>query len=174
MATFHRFPLFPWDIRRLIWEASVQPRTVDARCDPAVPYIRSTTPAPAVLHACSETRNIGLYEKAFQSSEAEPRYIWVDFEIDMISIGRSEFDFLRPKFLHIRRLKYQKDDSRRSIMDMYPNLKEIHLDFMCMGVGATLVFRGGWETLYLPEEVVTFGGGEGGGIPILLEPRLAQ
>jgi hypothetical protein len=78
---------------------TVEPRTVDVREKREygswgkLLHVISSTPVPAVLHACHEARNQGLYQQAFNiSSVVERRYVWVNFEVDMISIGHSWFD----------------------------------------------------------------------------------
>lgn len=84
-ATFHLFPLLPFELRARIWELTVEPRTVevgvvyenaitttttttpgtlpeggsDSPKQPKptyVPHVVSSTPAPAALHACREAR----------------------------------------------------------------------------------------------------------------------
>lgn len=53
-----------------IWEYTVEPRMVNAELTHRTPtnpvfYLTSSTSVPAVLQACREARNRGLYEKAF-------------------------------------------------------------------------------------------------------------
>lgn len=80
-ASFHRFPELPWEIRSRIWEHTVEPRTVEARFTydkkpitdemmakydlerpsdfpfVVVRRLRSSTPVPAPLHVCRESRH---------------------------------------------------------------------------------------------------------------------
>ncbi|PHH90080.1 hypothetical protein CDD83_4588 [Cordyceps sp. RAO-2017] len=109
-ASFHPFLRLPPELRSRVWAATVEPRTVDARvdCETSVSRLLSSTPVPAMLQACREARNQGLYQRAF-SHVTEPRYVWVNFEMDMISIGRSEFDFFKPEGHLIRRLKFERE-----------------------------------------------------------------
>jgi hypothetical protein len=69
MATFHPFPRLPYELRAQIWEMTVEPRVVNVECrwGEATRQIclTSSTPVPAVLEACREARNHGLYQKAF-------------------------------------------------------------------------------------------------------------
>lgn len=70
MAAFHPFPRLPYELRLLIWEMTVDPRIVKVeyrRLDPTHEEycLTSSTPVPAVLAACQEARNHGLYQKAF-------------------------------------------------------------------------------------------------------------
>ncbi|KAK3351416.1 hypothetical protein B0H65DRAFT_457799 [Neurospora tetraspora] len=73
MTTFHRFPRLPAELRLRVWELTVEPRTVDFRINtPRASYtavegfngspvkaqeLLSTTPPPATLQACQESRN---------------------------------------------------------------------------------------------------------------------
>ena len=81
MDMFHSFPLFPFELRALIWRFTVQPRTVEVGVDDRGSYPKqhihlvSSTPVPATLQACREARNIGLYEQAFSDINADGRYV---------------------------------------------------------------------------------------------------
>ncbi|KAG8411497.1 hypothetical protein J3458_015554 [Metarhizium acridum] len=72
MATFHRFPRVPYEIRATIWrltavrrevqiKAKDKPRTVtdpqrpDDEDHREIAYLYSPTPVPAVLHTCRES-----------------------------------------------------------------------------------------------------------------------
>ena len=83
MDTFHLFPLFPFELRALIWRSTVQPRTVEVRVDDrgsgleCCLHLVSPTPVPATIQACREARNLGLYERAFSEIDANGRYVWV-------------------------------------------------------------------------------------------------
>lgn len=111
MATFDCFPRLPLELRRRIWELTVEPRIVDVHVDhydkPIL--ILSSTPPPAVLHVCYEARNQGLYQQAFSRPGSE-RYIWVNFAVDMISIGETMFDVVKPEADLIRRLKIEREN----------------------------------------------------------------
>ncbi|KAK3951453.1 hypothetical protein QBC32DRAFT_343930 [Pseudoneurospora amorphoporcata] len=101
--------------------------------------LRSSTAVPAPLQACREARihltegvgGLGNYRKAFHQLLAaindgkemplqlelrlelglglEPRYVWVNFEMDMISIGQSMFTLFEPYYQNIKRLKFARD-----------------------------------------------------------------
>ncbi|OAQ86054.1 hypothetical protein VFPBJ_00094 [Purpureocillium lilacinum] len=104
MATFHAFGRLPFELRTRIWEEAVTPRFVqvgylrgtgkNGRSD-VILHVLSPTPAPAVLHACHEARNLGLYERAFVDGE-DPRYVWVNFDVDIVSIGHGDFHGFEP------------------------------------------------------------------------------
>ncbi|KAK1724869.1 uncharacterized protein BDZ83DRAFT_321873 [Colletotrichum acutatum] len=95
MASFHSFSELPFELRIHIWHLAKEPRTLVVRtCDePAkhrrrplestLIYCRSPNTVPAILQTCREARNIGLYAKAF-SGGLKPRYVWVDFDLDVI------------------------------------------------------------------------------------------
>ena len=137
MDTFHSFPLFPFEIRALIWRSTVQPRTVEVRVDDrgssSTEYIHlvSSTPVPATLQACREARNLGLYERAFSEIPADGRYVWVNWDMDIISIGTSPFFYLRPYAPLIKRFQFERDNSEHFFfhveardLDAFLNLKE--------------------------------------------------
>lgn len=133
MAFFSRFPP---EIRRLIWTATVQPRTVPLHhhcrlevssawtrylpahpicgciISPSHPHLSSSAAVPAVMHVCRESRHQELYDKLFLTDGDDAAYIWVNFAIDLIDIGS------QPKFGHfascasrVRRLvcEYRRD-----------------------------------------------------------------
>jgi hypothetical protein len=65
----------------------------------------------------------------------ERRYVWVNFEIDMISIGHSWFDTndLAERLL-IRRLTFERENDEsffhfrsHELQKLYPNVEEVHV-----------------------------------------------
>lgn len=71
-------------------------------------YFSSHTPSPAVLHACREARQWSPYQKAFLSillGESSPRYIWVNFQRDLISVPDYTVECLAPHEHEIQRLR---------------------------------------------------------------------
>lgn len=111
MTSFHYFPLLPPELRVHIWKLSVQPRVVDIYINSKEedPPIHSSTQPPAILQACHEARNQGLYEKAF-IRPAYTRYTWVNFTIDIISIGQMPFGYIKPEAALIQRLKFEREN----------------------------------------------------------------
>ncbi|KAF4998521.1 hypothetical protein FDECE_11762 [Fusarium decemcellulare] len=103
MATFHPFPRLPFELRARIWEMTVEHRKVEVRYGRTyatwgpnygpVRHVKTPTPIPAVMHACHEARNLGLYHRAFAFGNL-PRYIWVNFDTDLISIEERELEIL--------------------------------------------------------------------------------
>jgi len=51
--------------------------------------LTSSTPVPATLQACREARNLKLYQQAFLEIDGEVRYVWVNWDMDIVSIGTS-------------------------------------------------------------------------------------
>ncbi|OBT50751.1 hypothetical protein VE04_09273 [Pseudogymnoascus sp. 24MN13] len=146
-----KFPFnnLPPEIRARIWELTVEPRTVEVNLskrdwgsDDKGNRLFSTTPVPAPLQTCREARNLGLYKQAFSEVGAEPRYVWVNLDIDMIFLGSgcglSCFKAAAPS---IKRLKFQREnhveywyhfESRETLN--FINVEEIHV-----------VCEDGWE-----------------------------
>ncbi|KXH30473.1 hypothetical protein CSAL01_00701 [Colletotrichum salicis] len=95
MASFHLFSELPFELRIQIWHLAKEPRTLVIRtCDELAKYRRqplestliyyhSPNTVPAMLQTCRESRNLGLYARAFNGG-LKPRYVWVDFNIDTI------------------------------------------------------------------------------------------
>lgn len=139
MATFHPFPRLPAELRVQIWAMTVIPRTVEVRIahrgSARMPYLVSPTPVPAILQTCREARYQGLYQQAFSELAApEPRYVWLDFEIDIVSIGTTELEDFTPVASLIRRLKLERKISEENFFGWggerltdFVNAKEIHV-----------------------------------------------
>ncbi|EAW25197.1 2EXR domain-containing protein [Aspergillus fischeri NRRL 181] len=160
MAAFRLFPHLPFELRSRIWELTVEPRTVEVRVKKdnglwgKILHVTSSTPVPAVLQVCHESRNQGLYQQAFKfPSGVEPRYVWVNFEIDMISIGDTYFDTIEPAERQlIRRLTIQRENtdsffhSESQELHLYFNLEEMHV--ICED--GLLAWQDAWEYVYWP------------------------
>jgi hypothetical protein len=78
--------------------------------------VYSPTPVPATLHTCQEARRQGLYQQVFSElaaqlgglSDAEPRYVYLNLDIDMVSIGKTELSLFKPVAHLIRRLRFTR------------------------------------------------------------------
>ncbi|KAI0508950.1 hypothetical protein F5B22DRAFT_374812 [Xylaria bambusicola] len=112
--TFHPFPNLPTEIRIQIWALVAGPRNLQISCsssgkraDPGTTFAyASPNPPPAVMHACREARQNAPYQKAFLTfSNAETKYIWVNFQEDMICLPDNELAPLAPHYADIERLK---------------------------------------------------------------------
>lgn len=136
-TTFHLFPLLPFELRVRIRELTVEPRMVEVRalhrtisttelvprseCRPwrgmkevsnvvSVPRVTSPTMVPAALQTCLEARNMGLYQRAFaELSPKEPRYVWLNLDIDMVSIRSDPFKWFKPVSHLVRRLRFERE-----------------------------------------------------------------
>ncbi|KAF2029896.1 hypothetical protein EK21DRAFT_66599 [Setomelanomma holmii] len=130
MDTFHFFPRLPAELRAQIWEMTVEPRTVDfyiADKDgaPKAPnaclesyYANptlSSTPVPAMLHTCLEARKFCSYEKVFLC-EHQNRYVWLNFNIDVLSVPDTILYRLLPFASKIRRLQMRCELKEHSWM----------------------------------------------------------
>ncbi|KAF2448463.1 hypothetical protein P171DRAFT_517990 [Karstenula rhodostoma CBS 690.94] len=141
MATFHQFPRLPFELRARIWALTVEPRTVEVSFWPLIGdcWLVSRTPVPAPLQACRDSRRElqGQYEQAFADLDTLPllerRYIWVNFDMDLIDIGKWEFYIFRPVKKAIQRLKFEREHTedfcRLELDDLrkFTNLREIHV-----------------------------------------------
>ncbi|KAJ2998145.1 hypothetical protein NUW58_g420 [Xylaria curta] len=151
MATFHLFPHFPLELRAHIWKMAATARTVEVRLShefsysgdipPQVlitPHLSSSTPVPVMLHTCSEARRYGPYKRAFSvlddPNSTEPRYVWLCFEVDTISIGAAPLEDFALVAPLIQRLKFEasnhyQDFFRREskALSNFVNAKEIYI-----------------------------------------------
>jgi hypothetical protein len=158
MATSRLFPCLPFELRVRVWELTVEPRTVEVRIlydreeTPLAPSgggrrrkakrrprrlfrLASSTPVPAALQVCREARNLGLYQQAFSElSTAETRHVWLNLEIDMVSIATCAFGSFKPVAHLIRRLRFEREigydyfyyfEARE--LRSFINTKEIHV-----------------------------------------------
>jgi hypothetical protein len=132
IATFHLFVRLPAELRLLIWELTVEPRTVEVRIIykevppnsrfgkwQRVPLILSSTPVSATLQTSQEARNHGLYQCAFYGlavsngapSDSERRYVWLNLDIDFGSIGKTRLECFGSVAPTIKRLQLARDGS---------------------------------------------------------------
>ncbi|KAI1656645.1 hypothetical protein F4813DRAFT_119553 [Daldinia decipiens] len=147
MFTFYPFPRLPAELRLCIWALTVEPRIVEVRVVPDNPLkvqrLVSPTPVPAMLQTCQEARNLGLYKQAFFEVPAtkakaaageESRYVWLNLDIDMVSIGKTWFRNFAPVALSIKRLRFERENSdewfyhfeSKELRD-WVNTEEIHV-----------------------------------------------
>ncbi|KAG2416900.1 hypothetical protein HFD88_008117 [Aspergillus terreus] len=160
MTAFQLFPRLPFELRAQIWQLTVEPRTVEVRVKKdnglwaQILHVTSSTPVPAVLQVCYEARNQGLYQQAFKFPwGVEPRYVWVNFETDMISIGHTYFDTIElAERLPIRRLRFERENDESFFhfqsgeLELYPNVEEIHV--ICED--GLMAWHDAWEYVYWP------------------------
>ncbi|KAK3338437.1 hypothetical protein B0H65DRAFT_561217 [Neurospora tetraspora] len=144
-TTFHLFSFLPWELRARIWELTVEPRTVDVHAKrylinegdrQAYARLVSTTPVPATLQTCRESRNLGLYQRALSEVEVVPeggerRYVWLNFDFDIIDYGRDDLYNYRWAAQPVKRLKYRArgfHDCDVHSFNFFENLIEAHID----------------------------------------------
>jgi hypothetical protein len=74
------------------------------------------------------------------AKDAEPRYVWLNLDIDMVSIGWSNFEAFRPVAHLIKRLRFTRDNTdeywargrESEELHYYKNVSEIHV-VLCEG-----------------------------------------
>ncbi|KAJ4859771.1 hypothetical protein T069G_04759 [Trichoderma breve] len=117
MSTFHPFPRLPTELRLRIWSLTAFPRMihvkrqcVGAYVEFGLQYMATSTPYPAVVQVCQESRQHAPYQRAFTTG-ANPRYIWVNFESDLICNDDSRDPLnLEPHEQDIQRLRFSIND----------------------------------------------------------------
>jgi hypothetical protein len=150
MATFHPFPRLPAELRAQIWQMTVEPRIVGVcfktkRELGRRPFsvLTSSTYVPAPLQTCQEARNARLYQRCFSDlairygypEDAERRYVWINLDIDMVSIGDTILEAFRPYAHLIKRLKFMCDNTDEfwcrgegcDELQHFTNVSEIHV-----------------------------------------------
>ncbi|KAL6791146.1 hypothetical protein GGI42DRAFT_336534 [Trichoderma sp. SZMC 28013] len=153
-----QFSNLPFELRSTIWMLTIEPRTVEIRFEVGrvpfgripfgkapfgkkrratrlgISYASSPTPVPAALHTCYEARSLLVrqYERAFTHG-TEPRYVWVNFDTDIVSICRSSFVWTGPEAPRIRRLKFARECDKHYFhkenleLALFPNVQEIYV-----------------------------------------------
>lgn len=118
------------DIRAL--QASRHQHRGAHRHSPEEPDPFTPVSVPAVMQVCRESRSLQLYEKYEYSYPAEPRcdmctfwmgvvniapaqpeqrYAWINFEMDMIDMGRDHLYDIKHIALRIQRLMLERDNT---------------------------------------------------------------
>ncbi|KAI5924918.1 hypothetical protein F4810DRAFT_102533 [Camillea tinctor] len=155
MSTFHLFSHLPIELRLHIWASTVEPRIVEVRvvykCYGSVQKLITPTPVPAILQTCSEARNLGLYKQAFSeiadtranvAEGLDSRYVWLNLDIDMVSIGNTMFHVFEHVAKSIKRLRFEREYQKtwfyhfeKERLRSWVNVEEIHV--VCAdGMGA--------------------------------------
>lgn len=90
--SFTLFTLLPAELRIHIWRLSCRRRVVDVSYDPDEDRCTTTTPVPAILQVCHESRSEGLrlYIRSFGTASHEPR-IYFYRGMDTLYIPRPPF-----------------------------------------------------------------------------------
>lgn len=139
MSTFHPFPRLPQELRAYIWSLAAHPRLVHVRWKTQkseIVHVVAPTPSLPVMQVCRESRQHAPYRQAFTIG-SEPRYAWVNFEIDMICLQDFLLKDLESHQLDIQRLRITARNGWSSheiffnwdVNDLrdFPVLKEIHV-----------------------------------------------
>ncbi|KAK8061894.1 hypothetical protein PG994_008260 [Apiospora phragmitis] len=132
MATFHPFPRLPTELRALIWQMTVGPRIVDIQIPrarlrpgeiaPTSNVLASSTLVPAAMQTCREARHQGLYQREFSEvatalakdaaeytgqpwQQQDVPYVWLNLDMDMVSIGHPPLKIFLPMVPMIKRLR---------------------------------------------------------------------
>ncbi|KAL7904454.1 hypothetical protein GGI35DRAFT_199718 [Trichoderma velutinum] len=147
------FSILPFELRSYIWSLAVEPRHItkvrvkkiegsfskkQRQRGKDILYETTSTPPPALMHVCYESRQQAPYQRAFTAG-TEPRWTWVNFEFDIFCI--SSFHAVRDFTSHlseIQRLQIRTDDeldwyesattyNGLSTLSILENLREIQV-----------------------------------------------
>lgn len=95
------FASLPFELRSRIWSLAVVPRHITKvrtkKSDGSfskkqrqkgkdILYETTSTPPPALMHVCHESRQQAPYQRAFTAG-TEPRWTWVNFELDIFCVS---------------------------------------------------------------------------------------
>ncbi|PON28897.1 hypothetical protein TGAM01_v202005 [Trichoderma gamsii] len=118
------FASLPFELRSLIWSLAVAPRRITITKKKSnrsfskeqyqqgknILYQTSSTPPPALMHVCRESRQQAPYTRAFTAG-SEPRWTWINFEVDILCVTSL---YAIPDLLshrsEIQRLQIRTDD----------------------------------------------------------------
>jgi hypothetical protein len=151
MTTFQPFPRLPAELLAQIWETTVESRIIDVKVRSTwntyilqrqkYHHLYSTTPVPAPLQTCREAKNGRLYKRVFSNlvvdddvpKKSERRYVCLNLDIDMVSIGETKLKAFRSVARLIKQLRLECDVLEYAFlleeheMSMFVNVKEIHM-----------------------------------------------
>ena len=167
LRPFHQFSHLPAELQTRVWELiDPEPRVVELRrhCTQKkkqgnVEQIRCLSGAPAILHVCREARHIALkqnvYQRAFIRGES---YTWVNFEVDLISVGPLDTEWLEAEKTLIQRFRFESENNesfyhfQSARLRTFTSLKELQI--LCMdGIGLWVQVA---EEIEFPTENVLF------------------
>jgi hypothetical protein len=131
MATaFHLFNLLPLELRQHIWELSMTPRRVPVGDFSKHSYPRAPlpplAPPPAVLHACVESRSrLVRYYSKILTRESLSRYIWVNYELDIICINEWSVEDLDAELPPIKHLSVVVTSDENFWREIIPRIQRM-------------------------------------------------
>ena len=93
---------------------------------------------PAALYTCREAWNYGLYQQISLDVDTQHgvdrRYVWLNRDIDLISIGTSHLAYFVPIASSLKQLKLSREytkgwDSnyKKVLLPSFLNVKKIHM-----------------------------------------------
>lgn len=119
-------------------------------------HVISPSPVPVMLQACYEARKQGrrYYQQAFTKGD-KPRYVGVNFELDMVLVGHDEWGGnIQDEEPLIRRLSFESENDesfayfRSREMPRFSNVEEIHV----VSKDSLLEWQEAWEHVCWPCE----------------------
>jgi hypothetical protein len=167
LRPFHQFNRLPADLRVHIWKlVDPEPRVVELRRHVVetkkrgtLEQIRCLSAAPAILHACRESRRITIQEKLYERAFIRGQcYAWVNYKVDMISIGSLDIWWFRPEMPLIQRFRFESENDESFFyfqskrLRGFTGLKELHI--VCLDAVGYWVNVA--EEMYFPTENVFF------------------
>ncbi|KAK3186922.1 hypothetical protein K4F52_004366 [Lecanicillium sp. MT-2017a] len=99
------FARLPYELRSHIWELAAEPRHITVRTEKIewplkkksrrqnTRYETASTPAPAVMYVCRESRQHAPYQRAFTAG-TDPRWTWSKIQRLQIRTD-DDYDWLR-------------------------------------------------------------------------------
>ncbi|KAK3398742.1 hypothetical protein B0T20DRAFT_411893 [Sordaria brevicollis] len=142
-GTFHPFPRLPWELRAMIWKFAVVSREVDVRVvtrriqGKLRIQLLSGTPPPAIVQVCKESRDLGVYQKAFaeipvNTFDFQRKYVWINWEYDTIRVMMTNLGHFRYESIQnsIQRLSIDRDRLYSGEIDDlqgFKNLKQLYI-----------------------------------------------
>ncbi|KAG9253827.1 uncharacterized protein F5Z01DRAFT_130725 [Emericellopsis atlantica] len=178
------FSALPFELRMQIWELTVVPRLLHLKlkqflCDCKahgskehenrvwITCITTSAPAPPALQVCHESRTHlsrpRLYQRSlipYNRKHVLGRYTWVNFNLDMLSIGTCQLLMLKSYSPLVQRLRFEREIGEWFLhfgghnLGKFPNIKEIQV----VGRHNLLAWKDSWEGLdwVCPRDKVSF------------------
>ena len=167
LRPFHQFSHLPAELQTRVWELiDPEPRVVELRrhCTQTkkqgnVEQIRCLSGVPAILHVCREARHVALEQNVYQRAFVRGKsYTWVNFDVDLISVGPLDTDWLEAEKTLIQRFRFESENNesfyhfQSARLRTFTSLKELQI--LCMdGIWLWVQVA---EEIELPTENVLF------------------
>ncbi|KAM0261141.1 hypothetical protein ACHAQJ_002403 [Trichoderma viride] len=175
------FASLPFELRSHIWSLAVAPRHItkvrakksngsfskkQRQQGKDILYETTSTPPPALMHVCHESRQQAPYQRAFTAG-TEPRWTWVNFELDIFCVSSLHAikNLVSPRS-EVQRLQIRTDDlidwfesatnyDGLSILFELKSLREIQVVLEPGDLMWGVVFAG-WSFGCCPRDNITF------------------